>query len=201
MKLFFLGIMLLLLKPATAQEDYNLQVNDTVINIALDKKYDLTVNGQKITLKVSSKDTLVYNAGAYSFKYFKDLKVSKTTVAEGVEQIAILTAEGSGFLIQKYDNIDPSKLNEMMLNEVTKESISYGFESKRTDYKRKLRSGQNIDVNKMFLKYKDDINIYEVGSLGKKDSGIIIMTIRMDEDDKTNGNQAIELLWNSLEFN
>lgn len=201
MKLFFLGIMLLLLKPATAQEDYNLQVNDTIINIALDKKYDLTVNGQKITLKVSSKDTLVYNAGAYSFKYFKDLKVSKTTVAEGVEQIAILTAEGSGFLIQKYDNIDPSKLNEMMLNEVTKESISYGFESKRTDYKRKLRSGQNIDVNKMFLKYKDDINIYEVGSLGKKDSGIIIMTIRMDEDDKTNGNQAIELLWNSLEFN
>ena len=201
MKLFFLGIMLLLLKPATAQEDYNLHVNDTVINIALDKKYDLTVNGQKITVKVSSKDTLVYNAGAYSFKYFKDLKVSKTIVAEGVEQIAILTAEGSGFLIQKYDNLDPSKLNEMMLNEVTKESISYGFEPKRTDYKRKLSSGQSIDINKMFLKYKDDINIYEVGSLGKKDSGIIIMTIRMDDDDKTHGNQAIELLWKSFIFN
>ena len=44
-------------------------------------------------------------------------------------------------------------LNDMMLFEVTKESVSYGYTLKREDYKRKLVSGQEIDVIKAVLTF------------------------------------------------
>lgn len=186
---------------AHCQKDYLIHLNDTSFNIALDKQYNIVVNGQKLNFTIKQKDTLSYNDSVYSFDYLKDFKVSKTKIDDGIEQISILTAEGSGFLIQKYSSINPSTLNELMLGEMTKESISYGYESKRTDYKRRLNSGLQIEVDKAVLKYKDNVQIYEVASIGKKDEGLIIVTIRMDEDEHTQGKKIIDLLWNSLKIN
>jgi hypothetical protein len=110
----------------------------------------------------------------------------------------LMTAEGSGVLIQKYSTINPTMLNEMMLKEVTKESLNYGFKLNRIDYQRTLRSGQSIVVNKAILTYNNETNIYEIASIGQKDAGIIIMTIIMDENRSNQGRKIIDLMWNSL---
>ena len=110
----------------------------------------------------------------------------------------LMTAEGSGFIIQKYSTINPTLLNELMINEVTKESINYGFKLKRKDYKRVLASGQKIDVDKAVLTYNDEINIYEVASVGKKDSGLIIMSMEMSDLESSSGKALIELIWKTL---
>lgn len=77
--------------------------------------------------RLQSKTPWVYEDSLYRFRYLKDYKISKLKVDEGIEQIMIMTAEGLYVLIQKYSTINPTMLNEMMLNEVTKESLSYGF--------------------------------------------------------------------------
>ncbi len=186
---------------ANCQEDYIIHLNDTTVHIALDKPYDLTVKGKKINFKITQKDTLTYNDSFFSFLYPKGFKISNTIVDENVEQISILTAEGSGLLIQTYESLNPTTLNELMLSEVTKESISYGFVEKRSSYKKILKSGHEITVTRSVLRYKDEVNSYEIASIGKKDAGVMIVTIRMDDDANTQGQKIIDLMWKSIKIN
>jgi len=186
---------------AFSQEDFVIRMNDTLINVALDKSYNINIKGTQLNFTVSSKDTLTYTNSFFSFSYPKAFRVSNSQLDAGIEQISIMSAEGSGMIIQKYESINPTSLNEMMLTEMTKESISYGFVSKRSIYKRKLKSGQEVEVTKAELRYKEDVNIYEVASIGKKDAGLIIVTMRMDEENNTEGQKVIDLMWQSLKVN
>ncbi len=185
---------------ANGQEDYKIHINDTVINVSLNSNYELMIGGKKIKFSLLVNDTLSYNDDLYQFKYPKDFKISKTKISEGAEQLILISGEGSGIILQKYSNLNPTKLNEVMLDEMIKESLNYGYELKRADYKRTLASGQTIDVIKAVLKYKDDIGIYEVASIGKKDEGILIVTMLLDDKKTDQGRKIIDLLWNSLLF-
>lgn len=200
MKNAFLILCLLTGFSSFAQEDLLLNIDGNVMEISSDKEYEIPVNGKKIKVMVSTKDTLLYNTNMFSFQYPKDFRVSSMKVDEGIEQITIMSAEGSGLLIQKYSNMNPTMLNDLMLNEVTKESLNYGFKMKRADYSRKIGSGHEIQVSKAILKYKDETNIYEIASLGQKDEGILIMTMIMDENQSEQGKKLIELMWDSLNF-
>lgn len=195
-------ILLILIVFAThlihAQGDYKIEINGKEFEIDLDKDYELNVDDDTFKIRVKQKDTLLYSDEFFSFKYLKDYKVAKTLIEGGVEQLMLMTAEGSGFIIQKYSTINPTLLNELMINEVTKESINYGFKLKRKDYKRVLASGQKIDVDKAVLTYNDEINIYEVASVGKKDSGLIIMSMEMSDLESSSGKALIELIWKTL---
>ncbi|MGZ8542067.1 MAG: hypothetical protein ACXWV6_15555 [Chitinophagaceae bacterium] len=201
MKIVLITIAILFSADAICQEDYIIQLDDSSIPVALDKSYSFTVNGKKVNFKITQKDTLTYNDSFYSFLYPKGFKISNTRIDEGVEQNSILTAEGSGLLIQKYETINPTTLNDMMLSEMTKESISYGYEEKRSNYKKVLKSGHEMVVTKSVLRYKDEVNIFEVASIGKKDAGILIVTMRMDEEANNQGQKIIDLMWKSITIN
>jgi hypothetical protein len=181
-----------------AQENYIVKINESVLEIALDSTYFINVNGKDVNLTFKSKEILNYEDSMFSFQYPSDFKISKTVIEEGIEQIMMMTAEGSGVLIQKYENFDPTMLNEMMINEVTKESVNYGFKLERKEYEKTLKSNQNIKVDKAILTYKDEINIYEIASIGKKDEGILIMTMTMDSSMVGQGKKLIDLMWKTL---
>lgn len=183
-----------------AQKDYTITIDGKSHEINLDENNSIKVNGKLVDVIVKQKDILNYTDEFFSFQYPKAFSISKTVIEQGISQVMIMTAEGSGILIQKYENIDPSFLNEMMLKEVTKESLSYGFEMERADYQKKLLSGQEIMINKATLSYKNETNEYEVATLGKKDSGILIMTMTMNLGLSNQGKEIIELMWNSLSF-
>ena len=67
--------------------------------------------------------------------------------------------------------------------------------------KKILKPGHEIAVTRSVLRYKDEVNSYEIASIGKKDAGIIIVTIRMDEDANTQGQKIIDLMWKSIKVN
>lgn len=181
-----------------AQSDYTLIIDGKKVNIDLDTDQLVKINDKSVRLRLSLNDTLNYNTDLYAFNYPKIVRISKSKLSDDVDQIAILTAEGSGLIIQSYYSMDPSSLNETMMKELTKESVSYGFELTRNDYKRKLKNEQEIMVNKAVLKYKDEINIYEIASFGKKDEGIMIITLRMNNKTNSEGEGIIRLFWDSL---
>ncbi|SDH53019.1 hypothetical protein [Winogradskyella thalassocola] len=200
MKNTLLILVLLFINLSHAQEDYEVEINGKTYDIALDKNYELDLNGTKIKLNVKQKDTLVYTDPYFNFKYPKDYKVGKTIIDSEIEQLMLMTAEGSGFIIQTYSGINPTMLNELMINEVTKESVNYGFKLVREDYERTLDSGLKINVNKAVLTYKNEINIYEVASVGKKDSGLILMSMEMSDMENSIGKNLINMIWNTLEI-
>ncbi|MFY9241748.1 MAG: hypothetical protein WAO74_01835 [Polaribacter sp.] len=183
-----------------SQENFKIEINGKVFEIELDKNYELKIDNNLLKVKVKQKDTLSYSDEAFSFKFPKEYKVGKTIIDEGIEQLFLMTAEGSGFIIQKYSTVNPTTLNELMINEVTKESVNYGFKLEREDYERVLVSGLKIQVDRAVLKYNNEINIYEVASIGKKDSGLLIMTMEMDDIENSQGKKLINLIWNTLEI-
>ena len=173
-------------------------INDTTFPISLEKEYKISIDGKELKIKVMTKDTLLYDDDLFSFKYTKEYKVNKLEIEDGIEQIMLITAEGSGILIQKYASLNPTMMNEIMLTQITKGKLSNGYKMKRKDYKKTLRSGQKIDVNQAILSYKDDTNIYEVASVGGRDEGIIIITMISSEKFCEQGKNIIDLMWDSL---
>jgi hypothetical protein len=200
MKLLQFTLLILINLNLYSQNDYKIQINDTIFDISLDTNYKLTLNGEELQLKLFSKDTLFYDSKLYGFNYPNEFKISPLAIEEGVEQIMLMTAEGTGLIIQEFSSINPTMLNELMISEISKESLNYGFKMKREDYSRTLKSGQKLEVDKAILTYKDEMNIYEVSSIGNKDEGIIIITLIMDEEISDQGREIIEMMWNSLVY-
>lgn len=198
MKYLFIVMPILYSMAAHGQENYVIHLNDKDYNVSLDSLYHFKIHGREVAFSVSLKDTLIYHDPFVSFNYPKGVKVSKVKAGDGVEEIAILKPEGSGYLIEEFSNINPTGLNEMMLTQATKESISYGYKPTRSDYSRKLTDGNEITINKDVLRYKDNTNIYEVASTGKKDVGVLIVTMQTDVKDYPQEKNMIELMWNSL---
>jgi hypothetical protein len=182
------------------QEDYTIKIGDKVLEVKLDKQYKVEVKSQTINFTISANDTLLFKDNVFSFNYPKEYKVSKMNVDLGIDQYMLMTAEGSGIIIQKYTSMNPTMMNEIVLNEVTKESVNYGFELKREDYERTLDSGDIINIDKAVLTYKDETNIYEITSMGKKDEGILVITMVMDITSNEQGEKIIDLMWNSLKY-
>ncbi|MES2864744.1 MAG: hypothetical protein V4666_11540 [Bacteroidota bacterium] len=201
MKNLFLTLIIIISGNLFAQENYKIEIDGKTSEIELDKSHELKIDNKIHKIKVSLKDTLTYKNGNLSFQYLKDYKVASTKLDEGIEQLMIITADGSGIIIQLYENMNPQLLNEIMLNEVTKESIGYGYELERKDYERTLSSKQKVKINKAFLSYKDEVNIYEVTTFGKKDEGALVMTMKMDDNKDTEGQKLIDLLWSTLKYN
>lgn len=185
---------------AFGQKDYELQIGDSIYNISLNENHSLNFGDQQLNVSLKLRDTLTYDDDYFKFKYPSEYKISKVTIEEGVEQIMLMTAGGSGFMIQKYDGINPTMLNEFMISEMTKESLNYGFKMNRQNYQRKLKSGQKIIVDKATLTYKDELNIYEIASIGKQDEGLVFVSMIMSYFDEDNGAKLIDFIWDSIEI-
>ncbi len=200
LKLLFFYFLLFISFTVSAQEDYLIEINGKVMPIALDREYETSVKGKTVTFKVFSKDTLTYNDDLFSFKYSKDFKASKVDLESGISQVMVMTAEGSGFIIQKYDGINPEMLNELMLSEVVKESVDYGYDMRREDYVLKMKSGKDLKVGKAVLTYKGDTSIYEVASIGSRDEGILILTMISTEEFSGTSKDLITTMWKTLTY-
>lgn len=196
---FFLLFLFAALR-VSAQQDYLLTINGKTQEVGLNQEFTALINGQPATFKLASKDTLTYRDAFYSFKHPKELKPTTLKIEEGIEQLTLLTGDGTGFIIQKYTSMNPSGLTDMMLQEVTKESINYGFKMKTKDSEKKLKNGQKLNVRKATLTYKGQTNVYEIATYGRKDEGLIILTMVMDDSAAKSANSFIDLLWNSFEI-
>jgi len=200
MRNLILILVLVLTNLIHSQENFKIEINGKILEIELDKDYELNINDELLRINVKQKDTLMYTDESFNFKFPKEYKVAKTEIDEGIEQLLVMTAEGSGFIIQKYSTINPTTLNELMISEVTKESINYGFKMIREDYERILTPGIKIKVDRAVLTYNDEINIYELASIGNKDSGLLFMTMEMDDLENSQGKKLINLIWKTLEI-
>lgn len=181
-----------------AQEDYLLTIDGKTINIALNKVETVLINGKEVEVNLNLKDTLSFDQDLFAFNYLKEYSVTQTTIEIGIDQIMIMSADGTGIMIQQYKIMNPSMLRELMLSEVTKESVTYGYDLQREDYTRKLKDGSEIEVLKAVLKYRETESIYEIAALGEKDEGILIITMKPDINFSTQNDKIIDVMWNSI---
>ena len=198
MKIILLICATIIFSNVFAQEDFVIRINDTTFNVALEKNYRLTVDGKKIDVFIQAKDTLTYQDDFFSFNYPKELKVSKVPADKNVDQIMVLNAFGTGFLLQAYKTMNPETLTELLIEQVTKENTNYGYSLERTELQKTLKSGQTLKTIRLVQKYKENVRTYEVATYGKKDFGIAVVTFIMPNNSATPVKDVVELMWQSL---
>ena len=201
MKLLVFSILLSFSIAAISQEDYQLTIDGVTTPVALDAPYQIKVGKKTVAVTLSIRDTLTYSDSFLQFNYPNSYKVSEMELEQGITQKVLMTAEGSGFMVQEYTSLDPAMMQELLLKEVTKESKEYGYTEKREDYERTVRSGETLTVLRSVLTYKDDVAIYEISSFSKKDEGVLLMTIDMNVTENGPGRKLINMIWDSLQFN
>ena len=183
---------------AYCQEDFVVHLNDSSISVALDTPYQIKIKNQLFSFVLSAKDTLTYKDSLFSFKYQKDFRITNLSADKNVDQLMIMDASGSGFLIQAYRYISPVALTEIMVGQVTKENLANGYDLNRSEYERTISSGQTLNVIKLVQRYKDNVRTYEVATFGRKDDGIAIMTFNMPIPAAAKPKDIVNLMWQSL---
>lgn len=182
-----------------AQYNYELTINGEKIDINLDEARQYkTKKGETLSISLREKDVLTYKDEMITFSYYKGLSVSRTPLDEGIEQLAVMNASGSGFLIQKYTSMNPSGMVDLMMNELIKESINYGYQKTEEPFSHKLKSEQTISGKKVKLTYKDESEYYTVASFGEKDEGILVVMMITNDDFADQDQKMTKLLLESL---
>ena len=180
--------------------NYIIIINNDSIQVDLNTniKYKNS-SGEESTIKIIQPEILTYSDDMISFKHDKSLSVSDSKIEAGIEQCMIMKSTGNGYMVQKYKTIDPSSLTQLMMNEITKESISYGYTRTEKPFKKKLKSGQTIEGVQATLTYKGEDEVYTVATYGAKDEGIIVVTMLLSEDYKDD-KKIIDLFLDTLEI-
>src|SRR5947209_5877914 len=112
MKYLFLLFSSLSTFAGLAQKNYMVQLGDSIYNVSLDSTYQITVQGKKLGLSLRQKNLLTYQDTLFSFSYLPEFQVSKTSIDSTVDQYMVLTADGTGFLLQAFRTLNPTGLNE-----------------------------------------------------------------------------------------
>ncbi len=180
--------------------NYILVINNDSILINLDGSVDYkTPKGEALSIQLTQSDIQTYSDEMISFRHDKSLNVSNTMIEEGIEQCMILRSTGNGFMVQKYATFDPTGFVDIMVNELTKESVNYGYTKSEKPFKIKLRSGQTLEGVQATLKYKGEKEIYTVATYGEKDEGVLVVTMLLN-DDFQEDKKIIDLFLETLEI-
>lgn len=200
--LLALGICLInLVSFGQNKGNYIVIINNDSIQIDLNNEYQYkSSSGDKLTIKVVQPNILTYSDDMVSFEYDKSLSVSNSKIEEGIEQCMIVKSTGNGFIVQKYKTLNPGSLTQLMLNELTKESISYGYSKTQEKFEKKLLSGETIKGIQATLTYNGEKEVYTVATYGSKDKGIIVVTMLLNEDFKED-KEIIDLFLETLKVN
>jgi hypothetical protein len=185
----------------SGESNYILKINGEDIAIDLDKEVNYTLSsGEKLNITLSQPDELVYTDHMLTFKYSKEFGISRTKVDEGIDQLGLMTSRGNGFFIQEYETITPTFFTAMMINEITKESVNYGYEKVERPFSKKLSNGKELNGVEATLTYNGDVEVYTVSTYGAKDKGVIVITMMIDPFYKDLDQPIMDLLYKSLEI-
>lgn len=197
-----LGVLLVsILSFSQTQGNYIIIINNDSIRVDLNNQVNYTdKSGEKHTIKVIQPEILTYSDDMISFSHNKSLNVSNSIIEEGIEQCMLMQSTGTGVMVQKYKTINPSSLTQLMLNEITKESISYGYSKTEKKFSKKIKSGHTIEGIQATLTYKGDKEVYTVATYGGKDEGIIVVTMLLN-DDFEEDKVIIDLFLDTLSIN
>lgn len=158
-------------------KNYELIIDGKAYDLNINEEIEAVVNsGKTVTVILRKKPYIQYSDQMVSFQHKSELSVSSQDLGDGISQLMSTTATGTLIMIQEYSGMNPSMLVPMMLKELTKESVDYGYKMTQENVTHKLNSGIIITGLKATLKYKGEESYWEVLAYGKKDTGVLVIT-------------------------
>lgn len=186
----------LIAAPALAG-NYILTIDGKAQEIDLGQTSTVTLeNGQTIEIILDQKEVLTFKTNNFSFDYPSELTPARTDLGDGIYQTMLATPMGSLILVQEYENIDPSSMVDLMLHELTKEEVQYGYkitESKET----RTANGKEFKGKKALATYRGEENTRHVMTHSDRDAGLLVVTM-LDKTAPEKDVKMIDRFWESI---
>ena len=180
--------------------NYEISINGETYDISLGRDYQIKSNsGEKLHFRVNKKALMTYKNGYISFQHKSDLAISSTDLGNGIRQIMTNTAVGTLVLIQEYSTMNPTAMVNLMLQELTKEQINYGYKMQKETHSKALKNGTKLRGLKATLKYNEEEEYWTVTAYGKKDKGLLVIT-KIDKGYLSTEKNIIDLMWETLQI-
>ncbi len=180
--------------------NYEISINGETYDISLGRDYQIKSNsGEKLHFRVNKKALMTYKNGYISFQHKSDLAISSTDLGNGIRQIMTNTAVGTLVLIQEYSTMNPTAMVNLMLQELTKEQINYGYKMQKETHSKALKNGTKLRGLKATLKYNEEEEYWTVTAYGKKDKGLLVIT-KIDKEYLSTEKNIIDLMWETLQI-
>jgi len=191
--------LILLPVPSLLAQDYVITINGATAEISLDQETTLVLpDGYPLTLTLQRKEFSRFNGDFFSFEHKSIYQPNRNDLGDGIFQTMIVTPLGTGLLVQEYMQLNPSSLIDLMLNELTKEEVEYGYEYHENPVQRTL-NGIILEGKQAITTYSGEEWTREVLSYGEKDRGILIITF-IEADNYGKDQDLLDFFWNSLQL-
>lgn len=180
-------------------KDYIITVNDVAQDIGLDQDTELVLpDGTSLTVSLHQKEYVQFAGDQFRFEHKSQYKPNRSDLGDGIFQTMIVTPIGTGILIQEYTTMNPSGLVNMMMSELTKEEVEYGYEYKEKPVTREV-GGVVASGKQAVTTYLDTEWTREVLAYGEKDRGVLVITF-IEKQEHATEKGLIEHLWKTLKF-
>ena len=188
--------------PAGAEDlkAFKLTIDGVTVDIDPGEEVDVTLPGGKTSkVRIDHNDFATFSGGTFSFVHPSGNSVTKTDLGDGIAQYLMASALGTLVVVQKYDKMNPVSLNQLMLQEMTKETVQAGGQLTQQPTTRKLADGKELNGLKATVKTRTDSADFEIVGFGTADQGLLFIT-RIGDQDNATEQPLIDKFWETLKI-
>ncbi|WP_245307584.1 hypothetical protein [Mesorhizobium sp. AA23] len=153
--------------------------------------------GKTARVRLDRNDFATFSGGRFSFVHPSSISVTKTDLGESITQYLAASALGTVVVVQEYGKMNPVSLNQLMLQEMTKESVQAGGTPIQEPTTRKLADGKQLTGIKATVKTRTDKADLEIVGFGLADQGLLFIT-RIGDQDTATEQPMIDKFWQTL---
>lgn len=186
--------------PAGAEDlkAFKLTIDGVTVDIDPGESADVTLPGgkrSKVTLERN--DFATFSGSVFSFVHPSNISVTKTDLGDDITQYLMASALGTIVVVQEYGTMNPVSLNQLMLQEMTKESVQAGATLTQEPTTRKLADGKELTGIHAEVKTRTDTADFEIVGFGVADRGLLFIT-RVAREDAATEKPLVDKFWQSL---
>ncbi|MER9939927.1 hypothetical protein [Mesorhizobium sp. M0088] len=186
--------------PAGAEDlkAFKLTIDGVTVDIDPGESADVTLPGgkrSKVTLERN--DFVTFSGSVFSFVHPSNISVTKTDLGDDITQYLMASALGTIVVVQEYGAMNPVSLNQLMLQEMTKESVQAGATLTQEPTTRKLADGKELTGIHAEVKTRTDTADFEIVGVGLADRGLLFIT-RIAGEDAATEKPLVDKFWQSL---
>ena len=179
--------------------NFTLTINGKKFDVSLDKQVVIKVGASRLRVTLAKKTIVRFKTATFSFNHPSRLSPSRTSLGNGIHQTMMASPIGTIIMVQEYSTMDPSGLVDLMIRELTKEEVKYGYKIKKSAAARKLADGKKVKGKMAVSKYKSKQIVRHVLTYGWTDAGILIVT-QIDRSSSAQEAKMISTFWKTLKI-
>jgi hypothetical protein len=177
---------------------FKLTIDGVVVDIDPGEDVDVTLpSGKTSKVRIDRNDFATFSGATFSFVHPSNISITKSDLSDSITQYLMASALGTIVLVQEYDQMNPVSLNQLMLQEMTRESVQAGGTLTQEPTTRKLADGKELTGVKATVKTRTDSADFEIVGFGLADQGLLFIT-RIGDQDVATEKPLIDKFWENL---